>query len=438
MPFLRREGRGAPTNLSRAGLERAVDDVWHPSEQWSISERRVWQERRLVEVVQAAWEHAPSLRERFGMAGLRPHRLTIESLSKLSILRRDDLQDAQRTAPPFGGWLGVGLKDTSRVFRSSGSTLDPEGRDDDYWRFAPALFAAGIRPGDVVLNTLSYHLTPAGHMLDGGLRVMRCTVVPAGPDDVDAHVQLLAAYPISAFVGTASSLAKLFDAARRAGVAAQLRCAFVIAEILTDPLRQRLQGQQHLTVRQGYGTTNVGSIAYECSAANGMHIARETLVELINPTTGRPAGIGEVGEVVVSALNPTYPLMRIATGDLAFAALGECPCGRTGPRLDRLVGHALDAVTIRGTLVHPFELDSIMARHPEVARYRAVIMRPGDADELLVQIELARGASTSPLVRDRLAHGVSEWLRLRATVEVVAEGTLAGDAGRIVDQRAPR
>jgi phenylacetate-coenzyme A ligase PaaK-like adenylate-forming protein len=412
-----------------------MDEVWHPSEQWSISERRVWQERRLLEVVQSAWEHAPSLRERVGTAGLKPHKLTIESLSKLPILHKDEYLNAQRSAPPFAGWLGVGLQDAARLFRSPGPILDPEGRDDDYGRFAPALFAAGIRPGDVVLNTLSYHLTPDGHMVDGGLRAMRCVVVPSGPNNIEVQVQLLDEYAITGFVGTSSFLATVLDAARQAGSTPRLRCAFVVGDVMPESLRQRLHGQYQVTVRQGYGTPGLGSIAYECSASNGMHVTRETLVELINPTTGRPAGIGEVGEIVVSALNPTYPLMRFGTGDLAFMAVGECACGRTGPRLDRLVGRIGDAVKVRGVFVHPFELDSVMARYPEVARYQAVVTRDGDADELLVQVELASDASTSPLVRDRLTQAVNEGLRVGTNVEIVPTGTLAGKANRIVDQR---
>jgi phenylacetate-CoA ligase len=413
-----------------------MDDVWHPSEQWSISERRVWQERRLLEVVQAAWEHAPALRDRLGAAGLKPHKLTIESLARLPVLRKDELLHAQRAAPPFAGWLGVAIGDAARLYRSPGPILDPEGRDDDYWRFAPALFAAGIRPGDVVVNTLSYHLTPAGHMMDGGLRALRCPVVPSGPGSTEVQAQLLGEYPIAGFIGTPSFLAAVLEAAHRAGINHQLRCAFVIAEMLPESLRQRLQQHSGIRVRQGYGTADLGSVAYECSACNGMHIPRETLVELINPNTSRPAGIGEVGEVVVTALNPTYPLMRFGTGDLAFMAVGECTCGRTGPRLDRIVGRVGDAVKVRGMFVHPFEVDGVMARYPEVARYQIVVTRAGDSDEMVVRVELAPGAAPQTLIRDRVTQGVTDGLRLRATVEVVPAGTLAGDAKKIVDQRA--
>jgi phenylacetate-CoA ligase len=413
-----------------------MDDVWHPSEQWSISERRVWQERRLIDVIEAAWEHAPALRERVGASGLRPHKMTIESLAKLPILRADELLQAERTPAPFAGWLGIPLQDATRLFRSPGPMFQPEGRDDDYWRFAPALFAAGIRPGDIVLNTLSYHLTAAGHMIDGGLRAMRCAVVPAGPGDPETQVQLLAEYPITAFVGSPSALATLLEAAAQAGGAQRLRCAFVIGETLSEALRQRLQRQYGITVRQGYGPAEFGAVAYECSAANGMHVARETLVELINPGTGRAAGVGEAGEIIVSALNPTYPVLRFATGDLAFMAVGDCVCGRTGPRLDRLVGRIGDAVRVRDMLVHPFELEGVMARYPEVSRYQAIVTRAGDVDELLVRVELTSDSSISPLVRDRLTQGVTDGLRVRAKVEVVPAGTLSTDAKRIVDRRA--
>lgn len=412
-----------------------MDQVWHQAERWGEEERRAWQERRLRAVALGAGPHAPALLARLEAAGVAPQDLTLDALRRIPVLSKDSLPEAQRQAPPFAGWLGVPLQEVSRLFRSPGPIFDPEGRDDDYWRFAPALFAAGFRPGDVVLNTLSYHLTPAGHMLDGALSALRCPVVPSGPGNTEAQVQLLSTLPIAGYVGTPSFLATLAETAERTGVGVSLRTAFVIAEMLPESLRQRLESHYGVKTTQGYGTADLGSIAYECGRRSGMHVAREIIVELLNPHTREPAAAGEPGEVVVTALNPTYPLLRFGTGDLAVMAEGPCACGRTGPRLARLVGRAGDAVKVRGMFVHPAEVDRVIARHPEVARYQVVITRAGHNDEMLVRAELRPDASASPDLRDRIRQSLGEGLRVRGDVEVVGAGTLPADAKRIDDQR---
>jgi len=337
-------------------------------------------------------------------------------------------------APPLAGWLGVPLWELARLYRSPGPIFDPEGRNADYWRFAPALFAAGFRAGDVVLNTFSYHLTPAGHMFDGALRVMGCPVVPAGPGNTEVQVQLLDGLGVKGFVGTPSFLATLLEAAERAGAASRLRVAFVIAEMLSEPLRQRLEQRYGVRASQGYGTADVGSIAYECGARTGMHIARETIVELVDPQTGHAVAPGQPGEVVVTALNPVYPLLRLGTGDLAVMAGGSCPCGRTGPRLARILGRVGEAVKVRGMFVHPAELDRLVARHPQVRRYQAVVTRRDHRDEMLVRAEVEVQDLTAGLA-ERLRQSLSEGLRLRLEVELIAPGTLPADAGKVVDRR---
>jgi phenylacetate-CoA ligase len=412
-----------------------VDDVWDPAERWDDAEREAWQEQRLREVVGAALAHAPTLGDRLATVGLSPGDLTLETLGRLPVLRKDSLPEAQRQAPPFAGWLGVPLADLGRVFRSPGPIFDPEGREDDYWRFAPALFAAGIRPGDLVINTLSYHLTPAGHMFDGALRAMHCPVVPAGPGNTEVQVRLLADLPVRGYVGTPSFLATLLDAAEASGAGIGLRVAFVIAEMLPESLRRRLEERHRFRISQGYGTADVGSIAYECSERTGMHIWHECMVEVVDPSTGAPCATGEPGEVVVTALNPVYPLVRFGTGDLAVLAVASCPCGRTGPRLARIVGRVGDAVKVRGMFVHPAEVDRVMTRFTEIARYQVEVTRPGHSDEMLVRVEVSEGATASHELAGQVRQALAEGLRLRCDVEIVRSGTLAADARKIVDLR---
>jgi len=412
-----------------------MDEVWQPAERWSESERRAWQDRRLREVAAQAGAHAPALVERLRTAGLDPERVTVQGLTSIPVLRKDTLPAIQRQAMPFGGWLGVPTSGLLRVFRSPGPIFDPEGRDDDYWRFAPALFAAGIRPADLVLNTFAYHLTPAGHMFDSALRALSCPVVASGPGNTEAQVALLGDLPLTGFVGTPSFLATILEAAAEAKTAHRLRVGFVIAEMLSESLRQRLQEHFGVHVRQGYGTADLGSIAYECSVKQGMHVSHEVVVEITDPHTGTHVEAGAPGEVVVTALNPVYPLIRFGTGDLALEGSGPCPCGRTGPRLARILGRVGDAVKVRGMFVHPAEVDQAMSRHREVARYQIVVTRTGHDDNMFLRAEVQPGAAAPDDLGERIRQTLQDAVRLRGTVEIVPAGTLPADAKKIVDQR---
>ncbi len=412
-----------------------MDEVWDQSERWSGEKRAAWQNQWLREIVTAAARSSPAIKGHLAAAGLDVSRLSLDTLAALPVLRKDSLPALQHDAPPFGGWLGVPIGYLGRLFRSPGPIFDPEGRHEDYWRFAPALYAAGIRLGDIVLNTLSYHLTPAGHMMDSALRALACPVVPAGPGNTDTQVRLLAELSIAGYIGTPSFLATLLETAAQAGVAHRLKVGFVIAEMLPESLRQRLESQFGVRVSQGYGTADLGSIGHECSARAGMHVQKEVIVEVVDPHTGTPCGAGMAGEVVVTALNFTYPLLRFGTGDLAVWADGSCSCGRTGPRLARILGRVGDAVKVRGMFLHPAEVDLALARHPEVARYQVVVTRLGHNDEMLVRIELKPdGAATTDLAA-RIRNTITEMIRLRGEIEVVPAGTLPADAKKILDQR---
>jgi phenylacetate-CoA ligase len=412
-----------------------MDEVWDASERWSAERLAAWQRQWLREILTAAARDSPAIRRHLESAGLDPARVSIEGLGALPVLRKDALPGLQRETPPFAGWLGVPVAHLARVFRSPGPTFDPEGRAEDYWRFAPALYAAGIRQGDLVLNTLSYHLTPAGHMMDAALRAMACPVVPAGPGNTEIQARLLGELPIAGYIGTPGFLATLLDAAAQAGSPHTLRVGFVIAEMLPESLRARLESGFGVRVSQGYGTADLGSIAFECSARTGLHVQKEVIIEVLDPHTGEPCPPGTPGEVVATALNPTYPLLRFGTGDLAAWAEGPCPCGRTGRRLARILGRVGDAVKVRGMFLHPAELDLAVARHPEVARYQAVVTRTGHNDALLLRAELRPGVTAPADLTERLVRTLAEAVRLRAEVEVVAAGTLAPEGKKIDDRR---
>ncbi len=411
-----------------------MDDLWDPAEAWPAATRRRWQDQRLRDVVSAALPHAPALGEALAAAGVEVADLSLDALPALPVLRKDDLPALQRQRPPFGGWVGVPLASLGRIYRSPGPILDPEGPERDYWRFAPALFAAEFRAGDVVLNTLAYHLTPAGLMLDGALRVLGCPVIPAGPGNTETQVALLADVGATGYVGTPSFLATLLDAAAAAGRSVRLRRAFVIAEMLPESLRRRLHTAHGVEVSQGYGTADVGSIAYECSRHDGMHVWHELIVELLDPQTRAPVPPGVPGEVVVTALNPVYPLLRLATGDLAVMAEGSCPCGRTAPRIARILGRVGDAVKVRGMFVHPAEVARVLARFPDIARYQVVVSRVGHQDVMRVRIEPHPQAGVHGL-EDRLRQAIADAVRLRCEIDLLPPGTLPAEARPIVDER---
>jgi phenylacetate-CoA ligase len=390
------------------------------------------QEARLRRVLSSAAPHAPALRAALAAAGLTPEGLTLADLPRLPLLRKERLPAVQAGHPPFGGWLG-GRERLRRIFISPGPIYEPEAGGEDYWGFAPALHAAGFRSGDVVINTFSYHFTPAGAMFDGALGALGCVAVPTGVGNLDLQVKTLLDLRARAFIGTPSFLAAVVAKIAESGSPSPLEVAFVSGEPLPESLRADLE-LQSLRVSQGYATGDVGLIAYECPARQGLHLADRVIVELVDPATGAPVPHGSPGEVAITFLHEIYPVLRLATGDLSRAAGGICPCGRTSRRLAGILGRVGDAVKVRGLFLHPLELDRAMARHPEVLRYQATVTRGADyQDALTVAVELRSGGEGGSLAG--VAQSIRDATRLRAEVTAVAPGTIAADAKKIIDRR---
>lgn len=364
--------------------------------------RRAWQTERLRATLAAARQ--PAQGDPWA------------ALARLPILRKEALIDRQAANPPFGGLLGVPVAALQRLFMSPGPIYDPQGTGPDYWRWGDALRAAGFVKGDIALITFAFHLTPAGHMFDEAARALGCVVVPGGGGNSELQARLLRDAHVTAYVGVASFLLVLLEKARELGFGAQvqLRCGFVTAEPLAPSVRRRLQDEFGVTTRQGYGTADLGCVAYECERADGLHLDDHALVELVE------------GEVVVTLLSDVYPLLRFGTGDLAAWADGACPCGRTSPRLAGILGRVGEAVKVRGMFVHPRQIAE--ALEPG-ARFQAVVTRPGHTDEFTVRIE--QPAAPADQLRQRL----QDLLKLRVEVELIPPGTLPADAPRIRDER---
>jgi phenylacetate-CoA ligase len=409
----------------------------------SAAERVVYQGAWLLKLVAHAHEHAPAVRRILDGAGVAPGEITtLEALERVPITRKDELLELQRADPPFGGFLGVPPSELRRAFMSPGPLFDPQGPEPDYWRFAPALRAAGFEAGDVVLNACAYQMTPLGMMFDEAARHLGCTVLPSGVGNTELQVTMARGLGATAYCGTPSFLKIILNKAAELGLDPRqdlrIRRAFVAAEMLPESLRREIEGLG-LTVRQGYGTADLGCLGYEClgqppaTAPAGMHVPAEAIVEIVDPATGRNVPIGQPGEVVATVNRTTYPLLRFGTGDLSALTDAPCSCGRTSPRLVRIMGRVGDAVKVRGMFVHPRQVGEVIARFPSVVRHQTLVTRTEHRDELVVRIQT--GDSSVADLPDRLAEALREVVQLRAEVQVVPPGTISDDAKPLVDQR---
>jgi phenylacetate-CoA ligase len=357
------------------------------------------------------------------------HEVTLAELRDAPIVRKDDLAQMQAANPPFAGMLAGEVARLRRMFASPGPTFVPQGGAVDYWRFGMAFAACGMRAGDVVMNTLSYHLTPGGFMLDSGLRSLGCVVIPAGTGQTDLQVKVASALRATGYAGTPSFLRTLLLHGREAGIPLHFEVAFATAEMLPDSLRAELEGFG-IRVLQGYATADLGVLAYECAEKNGMHLQPECIVEILDLETGKPAEAGQPGHVVGTTFDADYPLLRFATGDISAALPDErCRCGRTGPKLKGILGRVGDAIKVKGMFVRGSEIEQVMKRFPAVARFQAVVTRAEHQDQLRYVVEAQPGASIDTA---QLAEALREAVKVRGEVTI---GNVAANAPRIDDRR---
>ena len=352
------------------------------------------------------------------------------ALAALPVTRKSDVMAMQREEPPFGGLVAGDFAAFGRVFASPGPVFEPEALRADYWRMARALFAAGLRRGDLVHNTFSYHFTPAGSMMESGAHAIGCTVFPAGIGQTEMQLQAIAALRPVAYAGTPSFLNILLDKAAEVGADVTSVCKGLVGgEALPPSLRTQL-ADKGVSVLQCYATADVGLIAYESPQPEGMIIDEGVIVEIVRPGTGDPVAEGEVGEVVVTTLNPDYPLIRFGTGDLSAALPGQSACGRSGARLEGWMGRADQTAKVRGMFVHPSQVAAVIKRHPEIAKARLVVDSIENKDQMLLRCEL--GAPAGDGLAEAVATSIREVCKLRGDVEFVAAGALPDD-GKVID-----
>jgi len=363
------------------------------------------------------------------------------ALARLPVTRKYELlerQQAQRAQDPFGGFSTIGWKGllrpsgARRVYQSPGPIYEPEGQATDYWRAARAMAAAGFAAGDLVHNCFSYHLTPGAWIMESGAHALGCAVIPGGVGNTEQQLAAIADLRPVAYAGTPSFLKILIEKAAEAGQQLPITKAMVSGEACPPSLRDWFS-QQGVTTYQCYATADVGLIAYETPAREGLVLDEGVIVEIVRPGTGDPVAEGEVGEVVVTVLNPDYPLIRFGTGDLSAVLAGHCPTGRTNTRIKGWMGRADQTTKVRGMFVHPGQIAEVLKRFPEVGKARLVVSGEMANDQMTLQVETA---SSTEGLQHKIAEAVRDVTKLRGDVQCVAVGSLPNDGKVIEDARS--
>src|SRR4051794_18148456 len=349
---------------------------------------------RLPDILRKAMT-APAYAER--LKGTDPASVTSRTaLAQLPVLRKSELPALHKAAPPFGGFIAQHPGAFSRLFTSPGPIFEPEAAHTDPWRGARALFASGFRAGDVVLNTFSYHLTPGGFIFDTSARALGCAVIPAGPGNTEAQFELIEAYRPAGYSGTPDFLKILLDGAASAGRdVSSLKRALVSGAAFPPSLQAEIKARG-IDAYQAFGTADLGIIAYETSAREGMVVNEDLIFEIVRPGTGDPVAEGDVGEIVVTSLDPHHPLIRLALGDLTAALPGLSLCGRTNMRIKGWMGRADQTTKLKGMFVRPGQAAEIGKRHPALGRLRLVVSRAGETDPMTLKAECAAPAASLP------------------------------------------
>ncbi|WP_027519030.1 phenylacetate--CoA ligase family protein [Bradyrhizobium sp. WSM1417] len=385
---------------------------------------------RLPGVLRSAMT-APAYADR--LKGVDPATVTSRAaLAGLPVLRKSELPALHKASTPFGGFVAAAPGSFARLFTSPGPIFEPEGRQADPWRGARALFAAGFRPDDIVLNTFSYHLTPGGFIFDASARALGCAVIPAGPGNTEQQFELIEAYRPVGYSGTPDFLKILLDAAASSGRdVSSIKRAVVSGAAFPPSLQVEIKGRG-IDAYQAFGTADLGLIAFETVARDGMVVNENLIMEIVQPGTGDPVAPGDVGEIVVTSLDPHHPWIRLALGDLTATMPGTSPCGRTNMRIKGWMGRADQTTKVKGMFVRPEQVAEISKRHSALGRLRLVVTRQGEADAMTLKAETA---VANDGLREEIAGTLRAVTKLGGEVELVRPGALPNDGKVIADER---
>ncbi len=395
---------------------------------------------KLREFVKHAYGSSGAVKEKLDKARVKPKEIeNVDHLERLPITTKSDLVEMQKSIRPFGGCEGVPIQEMRRIYVLPGLIYEPGEWEYKDTRWAEALYACGFRAGDIAQNTFNYHMWPFAFMLDDSLKMLGCTTVPTGEGNTQMQVKIMHHLNVTGYVGTPSFLMSIAERAEGMGYDLKkdlsLEVGLVGAEMLPESLRERLEGGFGMTIRQCYGTVDVGCLGYECSEKQGMHVPDDVIVEIVDPDTGKRLPPGTTGEIVATNFNGAFPMIRYGTGDLSIVSEVPCQCGRTSMRLTKILGRTDLVTKVRGTFIHPWQTDELMAKFPEVDKYQVVVTRSGYLDEMTFLIELADESVDRTLLRARLQRDMEELLNLRGEVEFVDRGVIFDRHKKIEDRR---
>lgn len=409
-----------------------MTDFYDALETRSADARATAQFAALTRQVAHAKAHAPAYQGL--LADINPDDVRDPAgLSRLPVTRKANLPALQRTAPPFAGFTAVAPSGLRRIFASPGPIYDAEGQGPDYWGSARALWALGLRRGDIVQNCFSYHFTPAGVMFEEGATAIGCPVIPAGVGNTELQARTIADVRPRAYLGTPDFLKLIAEKGDTLGLDLS---SITLAHVTGGPLFPALRSgyaDRGVTCLQSYGTADLGVIAYESLAREGLILNETVMVEIVRPGTGDPLPLGEVGEVVVTGLSSVYPLIRFATGDLSAMMPGQSPCGRTGPRIKGWMGRADQTTKVKGMFVHPAQVAEVLGRFPAAFKARLTVREEGGLDIMVLAVE---SQERDPGLADAIARTLQDVTKLRGAVQLVAPGSLPNDGKVIDDARA--
>lgn len=425
--------------MENTSRENRFFDAARETKDWK--KRKAELNRRFLKIFQHACRHSKAYREIIRSAGVKPSQIqSLEDLDQLPILRIEDLVARQKRHPPFGKFEAMDSGNIGRIYINPGLVFQPGERTYEDTSWAEALCGAGFSKGDRIINTFNYHLWPLAFMLDESAKKIGATVAPTGVGNTMMQIKIMQQLKINGFMGTPSFMMTLAQRAEAMGLEVRedlfLEKALVGAEMLPESLRARIEKKLGMTLRQAYGTVLLGCIGYECQHMSGLHVPDNLLVEVIDPRTGKQVEAGSTGEVVATNFNTLYPMIRMGTGDLSMWSQESCPCGRTGPMLNKVIGRIDEAAKVKGTFVHPWQADEVVAPYPQVYKYQVVITREGHNDIMTFLIELNDDVFRPEALRRRIERDIKNILTIKGEVRFVPRGTIPDFHKKIADKRS--
>ena len=397
-------------------------------------------EERFLKTIEHAFHNSNAYGEIFRSAGIEPLEIRgLQDLEKLPILHMGDLIERQKKDPPFGGFETIGTDKIRRIYINPGLIWQIGEWEylDTSW--AEALYGAGFKAGDRIINTFNYHMWPFAFILDECVKMIGATVIPTGVGNTLMQAKIMQELNVNGFMGTPAFLMTLTQRAEGMGLNLKkdihLEKGLVSAEMLPESLRSRLQEKLDMTIRQAYGTVFLGCIGYECQYMTGLHVPDNIIVELVDSNTGSEVEPGTPGEIVATNFSMSYPMIRMATGDLSILSKESCPCGRTGPILKRIIGRIDQATKVRGTFIHPWQADEVISRYPEVFKYQVVITREEHKDIMTFMVELKEEIPNPQIIGGRIERDIKDLLAVKGMVKIVPRGTIPDRHKKIEDRR---